>query len=541
MSEALESHSSSREKTKNLPRLRTILLIINMALLLVMVSGLNLLRVYENSLIRQTETELNTQAIFISALLKNLYLEQTGISFSKTNDDRWQPIPAKLDISQNEILATEPEPEKTGISITFSDLKIGAKLMPTLKEAQRFTLASIQVVDRNGTIFAATNESLLGLSMINRKEVKRALLGKHISLLRYRTLTHETPSPMSISRSADFRVHVMHPLVMHGKIVAVVSLSRTPKTLWQAIGQNRYQLIFYVVSAFLLVWVVSIITAITVNRPIAALINQAERTTLGERSAVTPLKNPITKEVDTLSKALSGLASTLEQRAEYIMEFASHVSHEFKSPVTSIQGAIELLSEHSDTMSVEERERFYKNLQQDSLRLEDLVFRLLEFAKADLQYTAAGECNLHRILDSIVQTRHDEQINIELVNELDDNIVVNVNDEALDTVINNLIDNAIQAEAKNIEIVLSDDLDDEYEYEGYIFLMVKDDGSGISTANQEKIFTPFFTSKRQQGGTGLGLPIIKSLLIQQQGDISYQAINEDGFRSMFILSMLRID
>ena len=76
-----------------------------------------------------------------------------------------------------------------------------------------------------------------------------------------------------------------------------------------------------------------------------------------------------------MSQSFSEMARSLEHRSEYIRNFAAHVSHEFKTPLTAIQGAIELLEEHSHDMPAEQRARFLHNISLDAERLKRLVDR----------------------------------------------------------------------------------------------------------------------------------------------------------------------
>jgi signal transduction histidine kinase len=80
------------------------------------------------------------------------------------------------------------------------------------------------------------------------------------------------------------------------------------------------------------------------------------------------------------------------------------------------------------------------------------------------------------------------------------------------TILGNLIENSFQHGATEITVEASQTADT-------VLLTVTDNGRGISPANAEKLFTPFFTTKREQGGTGLGLVVIRSLLAAYRGEI----------------------
>ncbi|NRB37960.1 MAG: HAMP domain-containing histidine kinase [Pseudomonadales bacterium] len=493
-------------------KIRTVLLLVNFTIIVVIIASLNLLTIYENTLIRQTEAELNSQAYFISAILKQR--QKLAAQTTNTQQADWSPVAAVLDLSNDPIQALEPDLIAGSNPLSINDKQLGLLINPILKEAQRFALSSIQVLNPDGTVIGSTNTDQIGRAMHNRKEVREALHGEHQSLLRARVVKHPDHVFSSISRSGSYRVHIVHPVKIKQQVIAAIVVSRTPKTLWQILLLNKSSIISYILLVILMIWAVSIATALAINRPIAELIKQAQRALNGEKDAIKPLEHPITEEVNTLSVTLAKLSKSLEQRSEYILEFASHVSHEFKTPVTSIQGAVELLLDHHDTMTPAELKKFLGNLQKDSIRLENLVHRLLEFARADYKIAPGKHCALAPLLNNLQSQYHNKQTSVTIQSNILENTHIALADEILQSIMENLISNAQQAHATEIHITAT--LNTQHQY---MEINVADNGDGISTANAEKIFTPFFTTKRDKGGTGLGLSIIRSLLQQANGSI----------------------
>ena len=91
----------------------------------------------------------------------------------------------------------------------------------------------------------------------------------------------------------------------------------------------------------------------------------------------------MTREAQSLSESIVTMARTLEARADYVRDLALGISHEFKTPLTGIRGGAELLRDHLDEMSADERRKFLSNILADTERLERLVRRILELARAD--------------------------------------------------------------------------------------------------------------------------------------------------------------
>jgi signal transduction histidine kinase len=270
----------------------------------------------------------------------------------------------------------------------------------------------------------------------------------------------------------------------------------------------------------------AVFASYTIARPLHALIEQTKQFGRGDKRALDPLESPVTEEVARLSESFSDMARNVEHRSEYIRSFATHVSHEFKTPLTAIQGAIELLQEHAEEMSSEQRDRFLRNISQDTTRLKQLVDRLLEMARADVLQAAPGATDLVPLLRKLSE-RYKELGLVISFSANDDSMKAQIAAEVLETVFTNLLDNSRQNGAVYVEISLRG-------VDGFWVITVADNGHGVSPANADKIFTPFFTTHRETGGTGLGLGIVKSLLKAYGGDIALAAAEQGA---TFVISL----
>jgi signal transduction histidine kinase len=241
------------------------------------------------------------------------------------------------------------------------------------------------------------------------------------------------------------------------------------------------------------------------------LVEKTRQITKGDPEGQQALKNPVTAEVSELSESLASMARTLKRRNEYILDFARHVSHEFKTPLTSIQGSIELLQDNLDEMPDEQKKRFLSNMAQDTKRLRKLVTRLLELARADMKEPGPEHTNLLDILKTQAMRYQSKGLMVQIIGPLE-GLTVSMSSESLEAVLGNLFENSLQAGATQVDItILRED--------GYVALNLQDNGPGVSTGDQQNIFTPFFTTRRNEGGSGLGLSITQSLLEKQDGSI----------------------
>ncbi len=519
------------------PRLRTILLLINLIIFLLPLGGVGVLRLYESELVRRTESELIAQGTLIGTayreeLLRLLpktaaagELTDYGTPFTAPpagNQDpsgKYHPILPKLDVAAERILPPAPAALPADAPDPHA-LKAGELIKPLLLAAQDVTLVGIRVVDFAGRIVATTGDDQ-GLSLMRREEAIGALTGAYVSLLRQRLSDEPVPPLTSLSRGERYRVFVGVPVVHEGRVLGAILLSRTPLDIRKALYNIREPIAIAGTILFLVLLVITLLTSLTISRPLKALIAQAERIVKGENGAAIPLANPGTREVDHLSHAMARMAKTLEDRAEYIRIFATNVSHEFKTPLTTIRGTIELLHDHLAEMTPAERSRFLQIIADDTDRLDRLLRRLLDLAKADTMNPGNERIVLAEALPKSISRFTACGMAVTL--DLGEGPVTTLGmaGEVFDSIISNLLENSRQHGGTTVkvtiavrEILLEKNALAEIDY--------RDNGPGISAGSREKVFRPFFTTARDRGGSGLGLTIVHSLIAAHDGEITLE-------------------
>lgn len=506
------------------PSIGAVLLALNLAALVLPVGGLWILRVYESALIRQTESELIAQAGMIAAVYGQSWRTAGGKAehLGPPLDERWTRRPgydspwlprfASLDLAEDKVLPAPPDAVAAPRPATAAARAAGALVEPVLRDAQRVTLAAMRVVDHRGVVVATTGEDG-GQSLGEMEEISRALAGEPVSTLRHRVSRHAPPTaPGLLERSRAMRVFVAQPVLEGDRVAGVVLLSRTPRTLADALYGKRWHLAFLAVLTLVTAAALTRLGTVAITRPLKTVMERARRAAGGERGAMAPLDGTVVREVAELGQSLSRMADTLERRADYIRDFAAHVSHEFKTPLTTIHGTVELLRDHFDVMAPEERARFLANLDAEAGRLSRLVGRLLELARADVMASGEpGRCDAVPVVAA-------QAARVGAQTRLPDMAPVAMTAEALDCVLANLLDNARRHAGPGGRITVTLDTTPDR-----AVLRVADDGPGVSAANAERIFTPFFTTARSSGGTGLGLAIVRSVLAGHGGSVTLTA------------------
>jgi signal transduction histidine kinase len=504
-------------------RLRTLLVLFGLLVFGVPLGGLALLRVYDNQLVRQTESELLGQGAFVGAAYRRAL--EARLAFSRIPFGRpvaarllesqdpsqpFAPVPARLNLLAQGV-RPRAEPARPAGPPDPDALVAAAEVESVMRLAQRTTLAGIRIVDPQGVVVATTREEA-GLSLLHREEVARALEGENVSLARERISDEATPSLSSISRSTGVRIFVAMPVILDNRVVGAVVLARTPQSLGKAFYEDRRYLGAVALVLLLAVLAVTLLMAAFLVRPLTALTRQAQDIAAG-RPAPPPLRRPGTAEIAGLSRSFSHMAHALEQRADYIRSFAAAVSHEFKTPLAALQGTIELLREHEATMPPADRARFLTNAGEDITRLDRLVRRLLELARADVLTPSAGAHPVAPTLAAL-STRYPGRT-LQTTAAVTETVLPT---EILEAVLINLLDNAFQHGGPTAQVSLSLRADPDA-----TVITIENDGLALSPANAARAFDPFFTTARDHGGTGLGLTIVRALVRAHGGTVELDA------------------
>ncbi|RWO57835.1 MAG: HAMP domain-containing protein [Mesorhizobium sp.] len=489
--------------------------------------GLFFFRLYENQLIRQTEAELIAQGAALAAIhaqevrAAGIAAEKLGAAVpadSDNPDSPYRPIEPRLDLASDRVLATRPAATAATVDPAFT--AIGARLSGILAETQKTTLAGFRLLDPKGVVIAGREE--VGLSLGAVGEVRAALAGRYASALRQRVPNQPSPSLYSVSRGTRVRVFVAMPVAVDGKVAGVVYLSRTPNNIVKHLYGERGKVVLAAIAILGGTLLIGLIFLRTVSRPIYALMERTKRIAAGDRAAIRPLDHHGTREMAALSDAFLEMAEKLHARSDSIQTFATHVSHELKSPLTAIQGAAELLRDSGSAMHEAERRRFSDNIVTDAGRLNLLVRRLLDLARAE-NLAPSGESTSLSAALALLPTADRLALRIEAGGETG----LRISAENAAIVLANLIDNSARHGATLVSITAAS-------AGGRATIQVSDDGAGISASNRARIFEPFFTTRRDCGGTGMGLGIVLALLKAHDGTIRL-VDSERGARFEIIL------
>ncbi|GAA4761035.1 ATP-binding protein [Stakelama sediminis] len=480
-------------------RLRTILFATLFLVAALPGIGAVFLRVYENTLVRQTEAELVAQGAALAATAQAIWPGAPPMTMPAR--DAFHPEPPTIDLSETPILPERPAPVATGTAPSPDAVAAYAKLRPISARTRQTTLAAIMLLDGQGRVLTGPDA---GRSYAALPEIRAALAGHPETVLRRNGAYHAVYRFEWLSRAAAIRVHYARPVIVNGKVVGVMLLSRSARALFKGLYEDRGKIALGVLTIFAILVVLSGVLSRGISRPIEALA-RATRSVAAGRGNVPEAPPTAAVEIQALYADFAAMAAAIERRSHYLRDMAHAVSHEFKTPLAGIRGAIELLQDHDATMAPEERRRFLANADADAQRLSLLVTRLLDLARADMaegMEDATG--NVAAVVARLAGSARDHFASVDL--DIPDTLpIVAVPDATLEAALSTLLDNSRKAGATAVKITARADKD-------AVTLCVSDNGPGIAAGDRARIFEPFFTTRRNSGGTGLGLPIIASLL-----------------------------
>lgn len=307
-------------------------------------------------------------------------------------------------------------------------------------------------------------------------------------------------------------VELMNPMMRQ-----LLSVKEIPKTIWSAVQDPK---------------LLQLINRATTESPLHEEVTLSESGATFDVSLRTLTKSNGEKQVMGIFYDLSRVRN-LEKIQR---DFVGNVSHELKTPVTSLIGFTETLLDGAKE-DPETTTEFLKIMQKDAQRLQALIQDIIQLSKdADTAPNQIRHLHLYPFLQELINRYQlliaDKQVTIEIRG--DQELVVATQLELFQPIIKNLFENALQYSPKAGKVCLS------YEKnEQKLIFSVQDFGLGIDQDDQDRIFERFYrvdkARTRYSGGTGLGLAIVKENTEKLGGEVSVKSY--PGVGSTFTLTL----
>lgn len=303
---------------------------------------------------------------------------------------------------------------------------------------------------------------------------------------------------------------------------SVDSLLRIRDTL-----QTKGMLIQLSVAAVIVV--LSVAASVVLVKPLGKITHSMEDLSKGDVEEIVSVSDYT--ETKAISDAYNNMIRRIRKQEDSRQEFVSNVSHELKTPLTSMKVLADSLTMQGDQVPVELYREFMEDIAAEIDRENKIINDLLSLVKMDKKNADLNiqSININDLLELILKRLRPiaAKSDIELVFESFRPVVAEVDEVKLTLALSNLIENAIKYNVESGWVHVSLNADHKFFY-----VKVADSGIGIPEEDQERIFERFYrvdkSHSREIGGTGLGLAITRNAILMHRGAIKVYSKPGEG-------------
>lgn len=385
----------------------------------------------------------------------------------------------------------------------------------------------VYITDINGIVIFDSANLALGQDYSRWNDVYLTLRGKYG--------VRSSPTVAS-DEKGDTVMYIAAPILDSNnsdgkKVIGSLTVAKANRTLLPFIERAQNKIIRW--GALLLVLSLIIGTLFTwrFTRKINALREYAVRVAKGEKATAPSSSND---ELSELAKAMQSMRTELDGK-QYVQENVQHLTHELKSPITAIQGAVELIS---PSMPPADQARFLAQIKTQANRVQTIIQNMLGLASLEhqQQLEQVSNVNLHDLIqiqiNHLSQKTHALGSNIHAACRAD--IFIRADSFLLGQAIYNLLENALDFSPPNSTINLS-----VVEENQQTSIQIKDQGTGIPDYAIDKIFDKFYSLPRpnsQNKSTGLGLNFVQQVAKLHGGNVTLQNHADGGAIAVLTLN-----
>lgn len=290
---------------------------------------------------------------------------------------------------------------------------------------------------------------------------------------------------------------------------------------------NRKALIVEII-VILALFVMSVLASKVLIRPFEKITEALDQAQEGYTDA--PISVPDCLETEHIGDAFNRVLGRMKVLDDSRQEFVSNVSHELKTPITSMKVLADSLISQRD-VPIEVYQEFMSDIAKEIEREDKIITDLLALVKMDR--TAAdlniAEVDINVLVELIMRRLRPiaQKRDVELVYESVRPVIAAVDEVKITLVISNLVENAVKYNKEHGWVKVTLDADHQF-----FTIEVADSGIGIPQESMDHIYERFYrvdkSRSREIGGTGLGLAITRSAILMHRGSIRVESIEGEG-------------
>lgn len=374
----------------------------------------------------------------------------------------------------------------------------------------------IRVVDGDYVIQSDSYSIDTGKSVINKCALEALNTGKNVS--KYDSTTGTLEAVVPVYNASQ-------------EMVGVIIVDKDISEINSLTGMVREHDATLVVAIGVLLVAIIYIVYRMMAKPVYRVVNTVESIAEGHTDRRVEAKGwHEVKEFAGDFNTIMDKASILDESRQ---EFVSNVSHELKTPITSIKVLADSLNMQDD-VPVELYKEFMQDITDEIDRESKIIDDLLALVKMDKDSSALNiaSVNLNDLLEIILKRLKPlaQKKNVEILFESFRPVVAQIDETKFTQVISNLVENAIKYNKQDGWVHVS--LNADYQY---FYVRIEDSGIGIPSDSQDKVFDRFYrvdkARSRETGGTGLGLAIVQKIILMHHGTIKMHS--EEGSGTTF--------
>ncbi len=324
-------------------------------------------------------------------------------------------------------------------------------------------------------------------------------------------------------------VELAQPVIdSDGQVLGVMIISSSIAANTEAFVRISFISLWIVIGIAVILVILAFVFSRQLSSPFRALVKSINHIAEGNFDEYVHLKGYT--EVEQISNAFNVMLSRLKKLEDSRQEFVSNVSHELKTPITSIKVLADSLNMQPDAPK-ELYQEFMHDIVEEIDRENQIITDLLSLVKMDKKNDDLNlsQVNINEMLELILKRLRPiaGKRNIELAFESTRTVTAEIDEVKMTQAFTNLVENAIKYNVAGGWVQVSLDMDHKYFY-----VQVADSGIGIPPEYQDRIFDRFFrvdkARSRETGGTGLGLSITKNIVLMHGGSIKVKSREEEG-------------
>ncbi len=407
------------------------------------------------------------------------------------------------------LIATSEYVKKNGSDTDLIDAKI--EMLTTIYNGR------VLVVDRNFDIVEDTYDLDNGKTIIS-EEVIRSFSGEEI-------INYD-----SANNYIELSVPVINPDDAKNNVVGVVVVSVSTDTIALNIRYLTQVATIIEIALFVIFLFFGVLAIINIMNPLKDLTKELGEIQSGYRDDIDVSTYTETEEI---SQKINAMLSEMKIMDESRQEFVSNVSHELKTPLTSMKVLADSINSMGSEAPKELYQEFMEDITNEIERETKIINDLLSLVKMDKTAVTLNieTVNINELLELILkrlQPIADKQ-KVSLVLESFRPVSADVDEVKLTLALTNLIENAIKYNKNDGEGWVHVSLNADHQY---FFVKVEDSGMGIPEDALEHIYERFYrvdkSHSREIGGTGLGLAITRSSILMHRGAIKAHSVLGEG-------------